>query len=591
MTFPGNFHWGAVTSAYQFEGAWNADGKGCSIWDKFAARRGHTWEGQTGQTACDHYNRPAEDVGLMGQIGLNAYRFSISWPRVMPHGTGAVNDAGLAFYDRLVDQLLAAGVQPWVTLFHWDFPYELFLRGGWLNPDSPSWFAKYTSVVVDRLSDRVTHWVTLNEPQCFIGLGHSSGEHAPGLKLDLPEVLLAGHHALLAHGRAVERIRERAKLAPVVGWSPAVSVFYPGTESPEDISAARSAVNSVWPDGVWNNRWWGDPVVLGQYPEEGLRAYGDAAPRSTKADFKIINQPIDFYGCNIFHGEQVRAGPGGLPVPVPLPMGHPCTSSMWTQTPEALYWGPKFLAEIYKLPLVVSENGMSNNDMVGHDGRVHDQTRIEFMIGYLMQLRRALAEGIDVRGYFVWSLMDNFEWAEGYRHRFGLVHVDYRTQQRTLKDSALWYRQVIVSNGAELDKYTPAGGSPQPYLIQAALRYVNSHLGEVFNIKDIASNLRCHPDFLSRRFKQHVGVDLSIHIRNARIDLARELLQRPNASIDDVAEQSGFSDRIHFTKVFRRVTGQTPGRFQRQHRTAVEHGARTHPVVTLSSKSPRSARR
>jgi beta-glucosidase len=591
MSFPDKFHWGAVTSAYQLEGAWDADGKGESVWDMFTRRKGHVWDGQSGRVACDHYNRYKEDVALMAQMGLNAYRFSVSWPRVMPAGTGKVNEAGIAFYDRLVDELLAAGVQPWVTLFHWDFPYQLFLRGGWLNPESPSWFAKYTAAVVDRLSDRVTHWVTLNEPQCFIGLGHETGEHAPGLKLDLPEVLLAGHHALLAHGRAVQVIRERAKKKPVVGWSPAGTIYYPASEEVQDVNAARVATNSVWP-GVWNNRWWGDPVVFGQYPEEGLRVYGSAAPKVGKEDFEIIRQPIDFYGCNIFQGEAIRSGPDGQPLLAPLPPGHPRTLYLWNQTPEALYWGPKFLAETYKLPIVITENGMSNCDMVGHDGRVHDQVRVEFMISYLLQLRRALAEGIDVRGYFVWSLLDNFEWQEGYKHRFGLIHVDYTTQRRTLKDSALWYRDVIKSNGKELEKYLPDEGPPQPYIIQETLRYVAANVERAFNIKDLAAHLRCHPDFLSRKFKQHMEVDLSVHIRRARIAKASELLRQPEASIDDVAERTGFSDRIHFTKVFRKMTGQTPGQFQRPFRAgAAQRSAGIGHAASprLRSKNPRSA--
>lgn len=588
MHFPAKFHWGAVASAYQIEGAWQADGKGSSVWDMFTRRKGHVWDGQTGQVSCDHYNRYKEDVALMAQMGLNAYRFSVSWPRVMPNGTGSINKAGLGFYDRLVDELLGAGIQPWVTLFHWDYPYELFLRGGWLNPDSPSWFAKYTEAVVDRLSDRVTHWVTLNEPQCFIGLGHETGEHAPGLRLDLPEVLLAGHHALLAHGRAVAVIRERAKKPPVVGWSPAGTIYYPATETPADIDAARIATNSVW-SGVWNNRWWGDPVVFGHYPEFGLRVYGDAAPKVTKADMKIIRQPIDFYGCNIFQGEAIKAGPDGAPAHAPLPPGHPRTLYLWSQTPEALYWGPRFLSETYKLPIVITENGMSNCDMVGHDGRVRDQVRIEFMISYMRQLRRALAEGIDVRGYFVWSLMDNFEWAEGYKHRFGLIHVDYSTQKRTLKDSALWYRDVIVSNGAELEKYLPAEGPPVPYVIQETLRYVAAHTGETYNIKDIAAHLRCHPDFLSRKFKQHMDTDLSAYIRRMRVAHASELLKQPGVLIDDVAERAGFSDRIHFMKVFRRITGQTPGQFQRLQRERGERGVPPLPIPGLLSKNPRSA--
>lgn len=587
MSFPDKFHWGAVSSAHQIEGGWDADGKGPSIWDTFTSRRGHVWEGQTGRIACDHYKRYKEDVALMAQIGLNSYRFSVSWPRVLPTGEGAANEAGLGFYDRLVDALLAAGIQPWVTLFHWDFPYELFLRGGWLNPASPTWFANYTATVVDRLSDRVTHWVTLNKPQSFIGLGHLSGEHAPGLKFDLPEVLLAGHHALLAHGRAVSVIRERAKKKPSIGWSPTGTIFYPETESLDDVNAARLATNAVWPDDVASNRWWSDPVVFGSYPEEGLRVYGAAAPRATKADFKIIQQPIDFYECNLFQGEAIKAGANGMPEVSPLPPGHPRTLFDWNQTPNALYWGAKFLEETYKLPIIITKNGISNCDIVGHDGCVHDQVRIEFMISHLLQLRRALADGIDVRGYFNWPLMDDFEWQEGYKHRFGLIHVDYATQKRTLKDSAHWYREVIVSNGGSLKKYMSIDGPPPPYLVQQAMRYVAAHVGEPFNVNDLAEHLRCHPDVLGRKFKQYAEIGLSVYIRQVRISLACELLKLPDARIDDVAEKSGFSDRIHFSRVFRSVTGKTPGQFQRQSRLDGEQATTQGPRP--KSKKPRSA--
>ncbi|MFH1499806.1 MAG: GH1 family beta-glucosidase [Verrucomicrobiota bacterium] len=582
MSFPEKFHWGAMTSAYQIEGAWDADGKGPSVWDTFTRRKGDIIDGSCGRVACDHYHRYKTDVALMAQIGLNAYRFSVSWPRVIPNGTGAVNKAGLGFYDRLVDELLAAGIEPWITLFHWDFPSELFVRGGWLNPESPSWFSEYTAVVVDRLSDRVSHWVTLNEPQCFIGVGHARGEHAPGLRLELSDVLQAGHHALLAHGRAVEVIRERAKRPPTVGWTPSGSFYYPATPTTEDINAARLATKSVWADSAWNNCWWSDPVVFGRYPESGLRAYGAAVPKATKADFKTIRQPIDFYGCNLFQGEAVKAGPGGAPMHVPLPPGHPRTLSRWSQTPEALYWGAKFMSEHYRLPIVVTKNGMSNCDVVGHDGRVRDPGRIEFMINHLLQLRRALAEGIDIRGYFAWSLMDSFSWQEGYQQRFGLIHVDYESQRRTLKDSALWYRDVIVSNGGELEKYAPAGSPPPPYIVSAALRYVTKHMEESFNVKEIAAHLHCHPDFLGRKFKQHMGVDLSSYIRRIRIGHASELLKEPGANIDDVADRSGFADRVHFTKVFHRVTGQTPGQFQRAHRAT---GGENH-LLTIPMQGP-----
>lgn len=590
MTFPDHFAWGATTSSYQIEGGWDEDGKGLSIWDMYTRQKGRIWENNTGDIACDHYHRVQEDVALMSKIALQAYRFSVSWARIIPDGNGAINQKGLDFYDRLVDELLAKKIEPWVTLFHWDFPYALFLRGGWLNPDSPQWFAKYATAVTKRLSDRVSHWITINEPQCYIGMGYATGEHAPGLRLDIREVLIAVHHCLLAHGRAVMAIRENAVTKPVVGWSPAGMVYHPVSNAPADVKAARKVTLAVYADNLWNNSWWGDPVVFGHYPEEGLRVYGSSVPKYSEADFKVIRQPIDFYGCNIFKSEPIEAGPDGNPRLAALPPGHAHTHYLWNLTPEALYWGPRFLSEHYKLPIVVTENGMSELDMVAHDGKVHDGNRIEFMSRYLLQLRHAIEEGIDVRGYFCWSLMDNFEWNEGYKHRFGLIHIDFETQQRTLKDSALWYRDVITSNGGVLDNYLSisADGGPQlPFVIKESIRFIDENVHRQFNVKELAAHIRCHPDFLSRKFKQVTGLDLSVYIRRCRIDHAKELLKDPDASIDDVAEKSGFADRIHFTKVFGKLSGQTPGQFQRQHRMLEERGAAS-PAV--KAKNPRSTR-
>lgn len=456
--FPKDFTWGAAAASYQIEGAWNEDGKGLSVWDMFSRQPGKVAEGHTGQIACDHYHRYPEDVSHMRTIGLHAYRLSTSWPRIQPTGVGKPNEAGLAFYDRLVDELLSQGITPWVTLFHWDFPYDLFLRGGWLNPDSPKWFADYAAIVVDRLSDRVSNWITLNEPQCFIGLGHFGAEtvHAPGLKFGLEEVLLANHHCLLAHGLGCQAIRGAAKTPAKIGWAPVGNVYFPATESPEDIEAARTATHTVYGSNLWNNSWFADPVVFGRYPEEGLRAYGKAAPQVPDSDFEIICQPLDFYGVNIYSGTAVRAGQDGRPEVVPFPTGHPHTHFAWKVAPEALYWGPKLLAERYQLPIVITENGLSNVDWVSLDGKVHDAQRIDFLQRYLQALGRAVADGVDVRAYFHWSIMDNFEWAEGYKHRFGLIHVDYETQKRTLKDSAWWYREVIRTNGASLFHTTDA---------------------------------------------------------------------------------------------------------------------------------------
>lgn len=472
-SFPPDFTWGAAAASYQIEGASQTDGKGLSVWDMMAHQPGRVWEGHHGDVACDHYNRYPADVALMAELQLQAYRLSVSWPRVMPAGTGRVNEAGLGFYDRLVDELLAAGIQPWVTLFHWDFPYQLFLRGGWLNPDSARWFADYTAVVVDRLSDRVSHWITLNEPQCFIGLGHLHGTHAPGLQLGLREVLQAGHHALLAHGLATQTIRARAKSRPSIGWAPVGSVHYPVTDSPADIAAAYAGMDDVWGEHCWNNRWWGDAPVLGRYPEQGLRSYGKNVPRFKDADFDIIKQPLDFYGCNIYHATPTKAGPNGEALVADIGIGFPHTHFLWKRTDDALYWGTKFLAERYRLPVVITENGLSLPDWVALDGRVHDAQRIDFLRRYLLGLERAIAEGIDVRGYFHWSIMDNFEWAEGYKHRFGLIHVDYETQVRTLKDSAYWYRDVIRSNGASL-RETPQVSRESPPRAQSASPFTSA---------------------------------------------------------------------------------------------------------------------
>jgi beta-glucosidase len=588
MIFPNNFTWGASTSAYQIEGAWNEDGKGPSIWDMFSRQPGRVWEGHSGKVACDHYHRYKEDVALMAEIGLKAYRFSFSWTRLIPDGNGTPNKAGLEFYDRLINALLERKIEPWATLFHWDFPLALFLRGGWLNPDSSKWFARYVSIVIEHFSDRISHWVTFNDPQCVIGLGHQTGEYAPGLRLDLPEALLAYHNCLLAHGRAVEAIRSKAKLKPLVGWSSSGVLCYPDSDTPEDIKAARQITLSVFPGTVWNNCWLGDAVVFGHYPEEGLKVYGSAVPNYPASDFKIIHQPVDFYGCNIFLATRIKADANGNPVEVHLPAGYPDTHHLWKQTPEVLYWGPKFLSENYKLPIIVTENGMSNCDAVGLDGRVHDPGRIEFMTRYLLQLRRAIRNGVDVRGYFTWSLMDCFEWVEGYKHRFGLIHVDYETQKRTPKDSAYWYKEVISSNGSSLDKYTDGGEPPQPYIVSETIRYINNHRNTSFNIKDIAQHLRCHPDFLSRKFKKHTGMELSFHIRKNRVEYAKELLTNPKTLIDEVAEQSGFTDRAHLTKVFRRITGQTPGQYQRQFRVS-ENKEAPAPLIKISNPRSRHA--
>jgi beta-glucosidase len=458
--FRADFTWGAATAAYQIEGAPAADGKGDSVWDMMCCQPGRIWQGQTGDVACDHYHRWEEDVALMATLGLQAYRFSLSWPRILPGGDGAVNARGLDFYDRLVDGLLARGIEPWVTLFHWDYPLALFHRGGWLHPDSPRWFADYAGIVVERLSDRVRHWITLNEPQCFIWYGHGTGMHAPGLQYCFEEVVRAGHHTLLAHGLGVQAIRAAAKTPALVGWAPVGVTYHPATDAPADIAAARRMTFANTDRSLWSNSWWADPVVFGRYPEDALRRFGDALPAVPDSDFTTIRQPIDFYGANIYTGCRVAAGPDGEPAIVCYPDGHPHTHFHWNLTPETLYWGARFLHERYRLPLVITENGMSSADWVSLDGRVHDPQRIDFLARYLGALKAAARDGVDLRGYFHWSLLDNFEWAEGYKQRFGLIHVDYATQRRTPKDSAAWFAEVIRTHGAALDPRPPAATLP-----------------------------------------------------------------------------------------------------------------------------------
>jgi beta-glucosidase len=448
-TFPKDFVWGAAAASYQIEGAHDADGKGPSTWDMFARKPGAVWQGQTGDVACDHYHRYREDVGLMRELGLRAYRLSTSWPRILPDGVGRVNAAGLDFYDRLVDELLAAGVEPWVTLFHWDFPLALYHRGGWLNRDSAEWFAAYTEVVVKKLSDRVRHWMTLNEPQVFIGAGHDEGRHAPGDRLRFREVLRAGHHALLAHGRSVQAIRAASRQPARVGFAPVGLPRLPASDSPADVAAARASTFEVWGRSAWTNTWWMDPVFLGRYPEDGLALYGADAPMPEASDLEVIAQPLDFLGTNIYQGTPVRAGANGAEL-VEHPVGHPITAFEWAVTPSAAYWGPRFFFERYKLPIVITENGISCRDWLALDGKVHDPDRIDFTARHLLELRRAIGDGVPVDAYFHWSLIDNFEWGHGYKHRFGLIFCDYPTQRRVIKDSGRWYADVIASNGASL---------------------------------------------------------------------------------------------------------------------------------------------
>lgn len=449
MAFRKDFIWGAATAAYQIEGAAFEDGKGPCVWDEYSHTKGKVFEGHTGDTACDHYHLYEQDAALMKALGIPNYRFSLCWPRLMPEGRGAINEKGVAFYDRLIDALLTNGIRPFMTLFHWEYPVALARLGGWENPDSPKWFADYAQLIAKRFGDRVKDFITLNEPQCFIGLGYGAGEHAPGRREPASVTIPMSHHVLKANGLA-GRILKEAVPGARVGYAPTSTPIMPFGEN--DIEAARALYFSMPQDEsrwYWNVTWWSDPAVFGRYPEDGLKLYGQYLPKGWENDMATLRTPLDFYAQNIYQGRTVRKGPRGTEE-VPHPVGNPKTAMEWPITPDCLYWGAKFLYERYQLPFFITENGMSGTDWVHVDGSVHDAPRIDYLHRHLRGLKRAAEDGVDVAGYFQWSFLDNFEWAKGYSDRFGLVYVDYQTQQRTPKDSAYWYQQVIASNGENL---------------------------------------------------------------------------------------------------------------------------------------------
>lgn len=446
MTFPQNFVWGAATSAYQIEGAAFEDGKGLSIWDEFCRTPGAIPNGDTGEIACDHYHHFRGDVQLMKQIGLQAYRFSISWARIFPSGTGQINHQGIDFYSSLVDELLAAGITPYATLFHWDLPLGIQERGGWLQRDSAGWFADYAHVMTKHLGDRVKNWITINEPTIFLKYGSVQGIHAPGNHWSEKEYICAAHHVLLSHGTAVQAVRAASDAQTKIGFAFVGSAMVPASPADDDVRAAKAATFAVGSDLEFSNAWWMDPILLGSYPEDGRERYGKFLPAGAAADLRVIHEPVDFMGFNTYSGIKIAAERGGGFREVPFAKDHPVTAFNWYIVPESLYWTSRFFTERYHIPLYVTENGMSNDDRVSVDGCVHDPERIAFLRSYLTRLGDAVADGADVRGYFHWSLLDNFEWAAGMTQRFGLVYVDFATQERTLKDSADWYRKVIEAN-------------------------------------------------------------------------------------------------------------------------------------------------
>lgn len=450
--FRDDFVWGVASSAYQVEGTDPQDGRGKTVWDTFT-EDGRVFEGQNAYTTCDQIHLYKKDYALMKNLGIHAYRFSLNWARILPEGTGKVNQKAIDLYRDMILTMKQNGITPYITLFHWEFPAALYEKGGWLNPDVVDWFGEYAKVVAENFSDLCEYFITINEPQCVVGLGHLSGVHAPGVTCTVKETFQIAHNLLKAHGRAVIELRKHAGREIKVGFAPTGGVAYPYTGSEADIAAAKKVYFGFYnpmDNWTWNVSWFSDPVFLGHYPKEGLEKFKEYLPEITEEDMQLIHQPLDFMGQNIYNGYYVRAGADGEPEFVNRAPGFPKTAADWPVTPEAFYYGIKFLTERYPLPLYITENGMSCHDIVSKDGRVHDPNRITFLDSYLSAMQKAYDEGADVRGYFLWTFLDNFEWADGYKQRFGIVYVDFTTQQRIVKDSALWYQKVIKTNGAIL---------------------------------------------------------------------------------------------------------------------------------------------
>jgi len=439
--FPKGFSWGTATASYQIEGAWDADGKGESIWDRYSHTPGKVARGETGDVACDHYHRWRSDLDLMRSMGVNSYRFSLSWPRILPQGRGKVNAKGLDFYDRLVDGLLARGIDPFVTLFHWDLPQALQDAGGWTNRRIADWFADYAVVCVRRLGDRVTRWATLNEPNVFAYCGFGGGWHAPGVK-DEATFRQVFHHELLAHGRAIRAMRS-ARRSLRLGVCPNLAMLYPARKGHRGDEAA---VRERWD----KDRWFLDPFFLGRYPRAPWREAErqGVAPLVLAGDLKEAAAPVDFVGINYYFSLFLKKTPSGKVVEVPMAKSK--TGIGWPVHPQGLADALVWLTKTYgRRPIHITENGAGyQGEKPGPDGWLRDKRRVEYLDGHLRALRNALSRGVDLRGYHVWSFMDNFEWAKGDRPRFGLVYVDYPTQRRIVKDSGMFYAQVVRSNGA-----------------------------------------------------------------------------------------------------------------------------------------------
>ncbi|HLZ60891.1 MAG TPA: GH1 family beta-glucosidase [Ktedonosporobacter sp.] len=441
-TFPPHFLWGAATAAYQIEGAAYEDGRGLSIWDHFAATPGKTYRGENGDIAANHYHLVQQDTDLMTRLGLGAYRFSIAWPRILPHGRGTINTVGLDFYERLVDSLLARGIKPFATLYHWDLPLTLQQEGGWVNRDTASAFADYAEIVVKRLGDRVEGWITLNEPWCSAYLGYGIGVHAPGIQ-DRQAAIDAAHHLLLAHGLAVPRIRAHNTPTAQVGITLNCTPITAADDRPETQRDVEHA-------DAFANRWFLDPLFRGAYPDTLFATLGLTPPPIQEGDFSIISAPLDFLGVNYYTRSVVRGAAAPPPADAPETV-RPVPGACYTDIGWEIY--SQGLADLlvrlhqdYPIPnMWVTENGAAFQDLWDGNDQVNDPRRVEYLRGHIQALAQALQQGVPLRGYFVWSLMDNFEWAEGYSKRFGIVYVDYPTQRRIIKESGHWYAVFLAA--------------------------------------------------------------------------------------------------------------------------------------------------
>jgi beta-glucosidase len=445
IRFPKNFIWGSATAAYQIEGGYNEDGRGESIWDRYCRMSGNIADGSSGDIACDHYHLYEQDIQLMKYLGLKSYRLSIAWPRIFPDGTGKPNEKGIAFYKNLITLLVKNGIKPAVTLYHWDLPQKLQDIGGWANRQVADYFGQYARYVFKELGDLVPTWITLNEPFCSSFIGYWIGRHAPGYR-DYKTAVQAAHNLLLAHGKAVQAYRGSG-FKGEIGITLNMDYVYPKTDSPEDKAAAEMSFATL-------SRWFADPILKGCYPAEVLECYKTKGvmPEIEAGDMAIIHQPVDFLGLNNYYSVKAEKDDNAWPCGVRnSQIGDDFTEMGWGVTPRGLY---DLLMRLHRdydgIKLYITENGAAFRDMVLNSGEVDDSNRKEFLMRYLTEVHHAIQDGVNLHGYYLWSLMDNFEWGFGYTKRFGIVYVDYKTQKRIIKKSGHWYKQVIADNGFEV---------------------------------------------------------------------------------------------------------------------------------------------